>query len=132
MDKKTFVDVFVFCDDDRNYGVGAEFIEIEFPEHEVTKVASLFYAADEFTSINACLKTALPELLRQTEAKTVKFRSKMQQFKRSDQFARPLTILAGQGRTIEVSYRRSGGSDHVRTLALDALKRKANVIADIN
>lgn len=128
---KIYVDVFVFCDDDRNYGVGAEFIEIEFPNHEVIKVASLFYTADEFNSMNACLKAALPELLRQTDAKTVRFRSKMQQFRRSDQFARPLSILAGPDRSVEVSYRRSGGSDYVRALAIDGLRRKEGIIVDV-
>ncbi|NWQ40387.1 hypothetical protein MLOOGBEN_06700 [Bacillus sp. EB106-08-02-XG196] len=122
------IDVAVMRDEKGNFGVGAEFLRINDP----VKVASLFYDSSEFNSANRCLKAVLPELMREADAKTVRFRSKMEQFKRHEHFQRSLAILAQQdGLTVFVSHRRKGLSINTKVLAFDALSRKESIVADI-
>jgi hypothetical protein len=121
----------VFRDDEGNFGVGAEFIRINHPEHEPVKIASLFYKAEEFNSNTSCLKAALPQLLSEANDKHVYFRSRMRQFKRSGQFYRPLSILAQvTDKVVFVKYLR-WVSDNLEGLALDALKRQESIIVEV-
>jgi hypothetical protein len=126
------IDVAVIRDEQGNFGVGAEFLRNNHPDREPVKVASLFYDSSEFNSVNSCLKAVLPELMREADAKTVRFRSGMEQFKRHEQFQCSLAILAQQdGITVFVSHRRKGLSINTKPLAFDALSRKESIVADI-
>lgn len=131
LDDRVYVDVIVFRDEQGNFGVGAEFLRINHPEHIPVKIASLFYKSEEFSSNSMCLKAALPQLFREAGADAVYFRSRMQQFKRSGQFYRLLTILAQPAdKMVFVSYKR-WVSDNIEELALDALNRKSSVIVEV-
>ncbi|WP_071460748.1 hypothetical protein [Bacillus massilinigeriensis] len=120
------IDMVVLSLDDQ-YGVGAEFRLLDHPEFTLVKVASLYYPAGKFQSLNECLKAAMPELLQEADSNVVRFRSKLQNFKRAGQFTRPLEVLE---KKVTVSHV-AGISFDCRKLAIDALERKESIIAKI-
>ncbi|WP_423410249.1 hypothetical protein AABM38_10110 [Heyndrickxia sp. MSNUG] len=111
---------------DDGFGVGAEY-KID---RQAVKVASLFYPINEYESTYACLRAALPELLKHAERPLVIFRSGISQFASRDRLSRSLEILANQDEKTVVFkrwYKPSSASD----LADDARARRSSIIIDV-